>query len=227
MTESNVKEGFREAGRTQESILARYEKRFLIAAAKRMPEPINSDHLTALGFIAMTLAGVSYWLARYNPYALLMVNVWLFFNWFGDSLDGTLARVRNRLRPRYGFYVDHILDAFGATFLMLGLAYSSYMTPSVAIGLLIVYLLFSIEIYLASYTIGEFKLSYFLFGPTEIRILLFIGNIVLLIHPYAILLGRTYKLFDVCGILGIIGMSITLLIATIRHIIQLYRKEPL
>ena len=113
----------------------------------------------------------------------------LVLNWFGDSLDGTLARVRNRQRPRYGFYVDHILDALGMSFLMAGLALSGYMSPLVAGTFLILYLLLSIEIYLATYTIGTFHLSYWRFGPTELRILLVIGNLFALWRPYAIIAG--------------------------------------
>ena len=115
-----------------------------------MPRWVNSDHLTALGFLDRDGGGCRYWLARWHPPALLLVILCLGVNWFGDSLDGTLARVRNCQRPRYGFYVDHILDAFGGLFLLGGLGLSGYMSPLVAGGLLIVYYLLSIEVYLAT-----------------------------------------------------------------------------
>ncbi len=114
---------------------------------------------------------------------LLLGIVFLALNWLGDSLDGTLARVRNCQRPRYGFYVDHIADTFAAFFLMGGLALSGYIHPAIAFGLLIAFLMLSIEAYLATYTLGQFQLSYWKFGPTEIRLLLAAGNLALLRWP--------------------------------------------
>jgi archaetidylinositol phosphate synthase len=149
-------------------------------------------------------------------------------NWFGDSLDGTLARVRNRQRPRYGFYVDHITDAFGTTFLLGGLALSSYMSPAIGVGLLIVYLLLSIQSYLAVHALGTFQLSFWKFSPTELRLLLIAGNVALYVRgPLARLGGREFLLFDIGGAIGIAGMAVMLVIASIRNTAALYRKEPL
>ena len=144
----------------------------MLGLAARMPLWVTSDHLTLLGFVAMSLAGASYLLARRHPVGLLLATACLALNWFGDSLDGTLARVRNQQRPRYGFYVDHMVDSFGALFLMTGLATSGYVDWRIAMGMLVTFLLLSIETYLASYTLGIFRLSFAKFGPTEIRILL-------------------------------------------------------
>ena len=188
---------------------------------------MNSDHLTALGFVSLILAGASYWYARSHAWALLLVIPLLALNWFGDSLDGTLARVRNRQRPRYGFYVDHILDALGMSFLMAGMALSGYMSPLVAGVFLIFYLLLSIEIYLATYTIGTFHLSYWRFGPTELRILLLIGNLLALWRPNAILGGRSFLLFDVGFAVGAVALALILVQATVKHIVMLYREETL
>src|ERR1700733_1666568 len=188
---------FRDAERKQLSLLAKIEKRVLIWLALRMPAWVNSDHLTVLGFAAMLAAGLCYWAASRDRRALIGVIVALAVNWFGDSLDGTLARVRNRLRPRYGFYVDHICDAIGTFFLMGGLALSSYMNPFIALGLLIAYFLLSIEVYLTTYTIGAFHLSFWSFGPTELRLLLCIGNIALFFRPVVKIAGQHYLLFDV------------------------------
>src|ERR1700678_186159 len=118
--------GFVDASRTHTAITARAEKWLLTWVAERMPAGIHPDHLTALGFLSQLLAGAAYALASYNAHLLWVVNVFLFLNWLGDSLDGTLASVRNQQRPRYGFYVDHIADTFGALALMTGLAYSGY-----------------------------------------------------------------------------------------------------
>src|SRR5215831_7939655 len=147
---------FREAKRTQQSFLAAAEKKTLLWLAAHTPSWINSDHLTVLGLLAMACAGVGYWWSKANRAGLLMVILCLAVNWLGDSLDGTLARFRNCPRPRYGFYVDHVVDAFSALFLLGGLALSGHISPSAALGLLIAYLLLSIEVYLATYTLGDF-----------------------------------------------------------------------
>ncbi len=219
--------GFQEASRAQVSLLAPLEKRCLVWLARRTPAWINSDHLTALGLISLLGAGLSYWYARRSQAGLILVIVCLAFNWLGDSLDGTLARVRQRQRPRYGFYVDHVVDAFGTLFLMAGLGLSGYMAHGIAIGLLLAYFLLSIEVYLATYTIGTFHLSFWKFSPTELRILLMIGNLALLKWPLARLFGQTWRLFDVGGALGIAGMVLMLIVAVVRHTVFLYRAERL
>ena len=218
---------FQDAERKQLSMLAAVEKKTLVWMAQRMPAWVNSDHLTLLGFVAMLAAGLCYWAASWDRRALLGVIAALAVNWFGDSLDGTLARVRNRLRPRYGFYVDHITDAIGTFFLMGGLALSGYMSAYVALGLLIAYFLLSIEVYLTTYTIGKFHLSFWSFGPTELRLLLCVGNIALFYRPVVKLFGHEMLLFDVGGAVGICGMAAMLIWASVRHTIQLYNSERL
>ncbi len=216
---------FKTAPRSHTSFLAAAEKRTLIWIASRLPAYINSDHLTALGFVSLVGAGGAYWYSKNHPLALLAVIVLLALNWFGDSLDGTVARVRNRQRPRYGFYVDHILDAIGTFFLMSGLAFSGLMTPMVAYAFLIAYLLLSIEIYLATYTVGTFHLSYWNFGPTELRILLVIGNLYALYRPDAQLGEFRFLIFDAGFVIGAAALAIILVQATARHTIDLYREE--
>ena len=157
----------------------------------------------------------------------MAVNVFLALNWVGDSLDGTLARVRGRERPRYGFYVDHVVDAFGTLALLSGLALSGYMTPWVAAGLLVSYFMLSIEVYLATYTIGTFHLSFWKWSPTELRILLMIGNAALFYRPEVTLWGARHLLFDVGGVVGIAGMCLMLVTAVARHTAHLYRAERL
>lgn len=214
---------FKHANRVQQSFLAAAEKRLLVWMAERTPGWINSDHLTVLGFAAQVMAGVSYALARGNRYWLLGGIGFLALNWLGDSLDGTLARVRQRQRPRYGFYVDHIIDSFGALALMGGLALSGYMQPYIAIGLLVAFLLLSIQSYLAAYALGEFRLSFWSFGPTELRLLLAVGNLALLRWP--IVLKGHYRLFDVGGIIGLVGMTAMLIFFTARNTHRLFVEE--
>jgi phosphatidylglycerophosphate synthase len=218
---------FSPANRLQQSFVAGAEKKTLIWLALRTPRWINSDHLTILGFASQCLAGVCYALARWNRYMLLLGIVFLALNWLGDSLDGTLARVRNCQRPRYGFYVDHIVDTFAALFLMGGLALSGYIHPAIALGMLIAFLMLSIEAYLATYTLGQFQLSYWKFGPTEIRLLLALGNLCLLRWPTANLMGMHLRLLDIGGVIGIVGMALMLIVSAIQHTRTLYREEKI
>jgi len=216
-----------EALRVQESWIAVPEKRALLWLAARTPARIGPDHLTALGLAAQIAAGACYALATWNRFALLGVIFFLGLNWIGDSLDGTLARARQRLRPRYGFYVDHMVDSFGAVALMSGLALSGYMNPWIAIGLLVAFLMLSIQSYLATHALGEFRISFWRFGPTELRILLAVGNLALLWRPVVNLFGERYRLFDVGGAIGLAGMSLMVIFFTAQNTMRLYREERL
>jgi phosphatidylglycerophosphate synthase len=218
---------FKNAERQQLSILTPLEKLTLRWLAERMPAWVNSDHLTLLGFAGMILTGASYYLAQFNPLFLLAAIVFLAVNWFGDSLDGTLARIRNRQRPRYGFYVDHVVDAFGIAFLVAGLGLSGYMSPGVAMGFLIAYFLMNIEIYLATYTLGVFKLSYGVMGPTELRVLVCIGNLVLLTKKNVRIGESYYLLCDVAGVVGIVVLVALAILSSIKNTKRLYNEERL
>jgi archaetidylinositol phosphate synthase len=218
---------FKNAERHQLSILTPLEKRTLRWLAERMPAWVNSDHLTLLGFAGMILTGASYYLAQYNPLFLVLGIVCLAINWFGDSLDGTLARARNRQRPRYGFYVDHIVDAFGVSFVVAGLGLSGYMSPSVAMGFLIAYFLMNIEIYLATYTLGVFKLSYGVMGPTELRVIVCIGNLILLSKKSVRIGDGYYLLCDVSGIVAIVVLVGIAIVSSIKNTKRLYNEERL
>ena len=217
--------GFPDMRRVQESWVAEYEKRTLLWLAARTPQWIGPDHLTVLGFAAQIGAGVLYGWARWNKHSLFGVMVFLALNWLGDSLDGTLARVRKQLRPRYGFYVDHMVDTFGALALMGGLALSGSMHPRIAIGLLVAFLMLSIQSYLATQALGEFRLSFWRFGPTELRILLMFGNLALLWKRSVHFIGGEYRLFDVGGAIGLGGMGLMLTCFTLENALRLYREE--
>jgi phosphatidylglycerophosphate synthase len=220
-------EVFNDAKRQQTSILAPLERAALRWLAQRMPAWINSDHLSLLGFAAFFLAGVFYAASGRNPMLLHVVNVCILLNWFGDSLDGTLARYRNCQRPRYGFYVDHIIDTFGTTFVIVGLAISGYITERVAAGALIVFLMLAINSYLAAYSLSIFKISHGKLGPTEIRLVLIIGNLFLLNSPHTRIFGHRFLLFDVGGIVAVIGMAAMLIISSIKNTHALYKLEPM
>jgi phosphatidylglycerophosphate synthase len=214
--------------RDHRSVLADVEKRLLVWMAQRLPVWINSDHLTILGALAMVGAGGAFAAVPSTPWALALIPFFLAVNWFGDSLDGTVARVRMMQRPRYGFYVDHVVDIVNATVLFAGLAFSGIASPWIAASLLVGYLLLCAESFLATHTLGVFKISFAGFGPTELRILLGIGALVAIdrpvVHPFG--LGPFY-LFDVGGLIGAIGMLAVFVISAARNTRTLYRAEPL
>ena len=221
----NSNPDFKNATREQTSLLAPLERISLQWLARNMPAWVKSDHLTLLGFAAMFVAGACYAVAQWWPSAFLIVNVCLAVNWFGDSLDGTLARYRNKQRPRYGFYVDHIIDAFGILFVLCGLALSGYMSWTIALATLVVYFMLSIDVYLATYTIGTFKLSFYKFSPTELRILLAIGNLRAMYRPTAHVFGERYLFFDIGAIVAIALMAVVLIVSVTRNTNTLYRAE--
>ena len=213
--------------RINRSITAAAEKRALNWMAVRAPWWVTSDQLTALGLAAQIGAGVCYAWSRVNRWALVAAIVCITLNWLGDSLDGTLARVRRQERPRYGFYVDHMADVFGSAALMCGLGCSGFLHWPVAMAMLIAFLVLSSESYLATYTLSCFQLSQGLFGPTEIRILLVLGNLALLRSPYSTVFGHRMLLFDLGGAIASICMFAVAMATTVQHTAQLYREEPL
>lgn len=169
-----------EGGRREMTfLLAGAERQVLQSLAARVPRPIRSNHLTAIGILGAVGAGTAYALTHYNPAWLWVASLMLGVNWLGDSLDGTLARVRGTQRPKYGYYLDHVVDAFSTAVIGLGIGLSPYVNLGLALGLVVVYLALSINVYLESSVFGVFKISYGRIGPTEVRLLLVILNTVL------------------------------------------------
>lgn len=216
---------YTEAKRVQTSLLAAAEKRCLIWMAERMPAAINSDHLTLLAGVSMFAAGLCYW--NGSPAALVTAVGCLALNWFGDSLDGTLARVRHHERPRYGFYVDHVLDVLCIFFIFAGLVLGGHMSAFIGGGFLLAYYLLMIEIALATHAVGTFRISFFKFGPTELRILLAIGTLRLIETPFVNIAGSRYLLFDVGGVVAIAGLVFTFIVSAAANTRRLYKAEPL
>jgi archaetidylinositol phosphate synthase len=209
------------------SLLAAAEKRALVWIAERLPAWVSSDHLSALGLLSMIGAGLAFWLAGPAPrLGLPLVVVCLVLNWLGDSLDGTVARVRNRQRPRYGFYLDHVIDVAGTTCLLAGLALSGYMSPLVAAAVLVGWLLVAAESFLATHARGVFRLSFAGVGPTEMRVLLAVGTLWLLdggwVSPFG--LGPV-RLFDIGGLVGTAGLVAAFLVNAVANTRALYREE--
>lgn len=213
--------------RQHNSVLAAAEKRTLIWIAQRLPRWINSDHLSALGLLAMAGAGVSFVVAQSDPVAgASLVVLCLALNWFGDSLDGTVARVRDQQRPRYGYYVDHVIDLAGTAMLFAGLAASGFMSPLIATLVVAAFFLVSAEAYLATHSRGIFKMSFIGVGPTELRILLAAGALALIKTPLVDVPGLgPVLLWNLAGVIGSIGLVATFLITSAGNVRALYIEE--
>jgi phosphatidylglycerophosphate synthase len=218
-------DGFHEATRHLAGLTAGAERRALLWLAPRTPACVTSDHLTLLGLASMAACGALYAASGRHPFLLLLVNLGLALNWLGDSLDGTLARHRGCERPRFGFYVDHLADAFGALCVLGGLALSGLMSPLVAAGFLVAYYLLAIETYLATYAIGRFKISWGPFGGTELRILLAAVNVFVLFWPRVSGSGGSWLVFDVLGAAASAGLLALAFVAGIRGTRALVRAE--
>ena len=212
--------------REHRSLLAAAEKRLLIHIAERLPRSINSDHLTFLALAGMALAGAAFAAARWDPRTLWVVVLALTVNWLGDSLDGTLARVRHTERPRYGFYIDHVLDIAGATLLFGGLAASPFMSALLAMALLVAYLLVAGEVFLATAVRGVFRMSFAGIGPTEVRLLLAAGAVALLHDPHVSVGPVTVRLFDFGGAIGAAGLTAAFVVSVRRNATALAIAEP-
>jgi len=210
------------------SVLADAEKRLLVWMAQRLPRRVNADHLTALGALGTLAAGAAFAAAAWDRRALLLVPVMLALNWFGDSLDGTVARVRGQQRPRYGYYLDHAVDLVNATALFAGIAFSGLMDPRLGLALLIGYVLLCAESFLATHAVGVFRISFSGIGPTELRILLSAGALAAVSRPLVSPFGfGPLALFDLGGAISVVGMAIAFGISTWRNASTLYRAEPL
>ena len=210
--------------REHNSVLAASEKRLLVRMAGRLPAWINSDHLTFIGAVAMLGIGACYWA---GGAALWMVIPLLAINWFGDSLDGTLARVRKQERPRYGYYVDHVLDAIGFACLFGGLMLGGHMTPVIGLAFLAAYYLLIAEISMATHARGRFKMAFMKVGPTELRIILAAGTIQLMRSDFIRVAGHEWLLFDVGGLVAAAGVLVAFATAAVRNGVALYNEERL
>jgi phosphatidylglycerophosphate synthase len=214
--------------RSNDSVTAAAEKRLLEAIARRLPKAINSDHLSALGLGAMAAAGAAFAALRVSRWAAAAVVVALAANWLGDSLDGTLARVRGQLRPRYGYYVDHVIDLAGAALLLAGIGCSGIMSPLLAASVLVGYLLVSAESYLMTHAAGVFRMSFLGMGPTELRVVLAIGAIKAAATPL-VTLGDwpPVRLFDVGGVVAIAGLVSAFVASAVGNTRALSVAEPI
>jgi archaetidylinositol phosphate synthase len=206
--------------RSKRFLLAVPEARALEWIAKRIPSGIKPDHLTALGVLASVGIAAAYVLSNGDKLWLWAASALLVVHWLGDSLDGTLARVRKSERPRYGYYLDHLVDAFATAAIGIGLGLSPYMLLAVGLAIVVAYLILSINTYLETHAFGVFTLGYGRFGPTEARLMLIAVNTLLAVG----LIGN--GLLDVLGI-GLAAAMIAALIGRAgRNLRRLAELEP-
>lgn len=213
--------------REHRSLLAAVEKRLLIRIARHLPTFVKSDHLTGLALLSMLGAGIAFALIAQSRWAVIAFVGLLFLNWFGDSLDGTLARVRDQQRPKYGYYVDHVIDLAGTGAMLAGMAWSGLMSPAIAFALLALYFMVAAESFLGTHALGVFRMSFVGMGPTELRILLAAGAIKVSIDPVVHFGGIDARLLDFGGIIAIVGLLVAFVVSSVRNGIRLYRAEPL
>lgn len=217
---------FTEAPRNYQTFLVTVELRCLVWIAERLPKWTTPDHLTLLGFISSIGMGLAYAVVPLDARVLFTIPFLLAANWFGDGLNGTLARVRDCVRPRYGFYVDHIVDTIGAVLLIGGLSLSGLMTPAIAAGLLISFLILSVEVYVATYAVGTFQMSHWQLGPTEVRMVLASVSILAYWFPTVTVGRHTFLVFDLLGELGIVCGTGMFLAGILRNLRILQRIDP-
>jgi phosphatidylglycerophosphate synthase len=217
-----------DAQRQATFIFTRFEQWALPRIAAALPRWVLPDHLTALGVFGATIIMAGYLSSRWSPAWLWLANAGLLLHWLGDSLDGTLARVRRHERPRYGFYLDHFTDAYSTIAIGVGLGFSPYMLLSVSLTLVIAYLVLSINVYLETHVFGVFRYGYGIVGPTEARVVL-LGLNLLALGVGALgfrLAGIGFTLFDVLGVGLCLGMLVLLLTRATRNLRTLGREEP-
>jgi archaetidylinositol phosphate synthase len=209
-------------------LLAKAEKRVLRAIARRLPRGVLPDDLTVLGVAAALGICTAYLLSNDDPAWLWVASALLVVHWLGDSLDGTLARVRRIQRPRYGYYLDHLVDAISTAAIGIGLGLSPYMLLSVGTLVVVAYLVLSINVYLESQALGRFSIGYGLVGPTEMRLILLALNTAL-----ALGIGLEFSLFDTgLTALDLVGLGAAAVMVALlatrasRNLRELAREEP-
>jgi phosphatidylglycerophosphate synthase len=205
----------KQAQRIQTSILNPYEKKILTYMAERMPAWVTSDMLTFVGFLGALVMATGYSLSNLNMHWLWLSCLGLFINWFGDSMDGSLARVRGTQRKTYGFFIDHNVDVINETIMFISVGVSPLVNMSFAMFALVAYLMLSVYVYIDCHLKGEMRLTYSGLGPTEFRLLLVITNICFIYIPWLSEWKKPMTLFHnnfMIGIFDYIAVAAALLI---------------
>ena len=215
----------KQAARIQTSILNAAEKKVLVWLAERMPSWVTSDMLTFVGFIGALVVAAGYALSNLSLYWMWLSCLGLFINWFGDSLDGSLARVRNTQRKTYGFFIDHNVDVINETIMFIGVGCSPILNMSFAMLALVGYFMLSIYVYIDCHLKGEMRLTYGGLGPTEFRIILILVNIAFMYIPWLTAWKRDVVLFHnhfSIGLFDYIAVGIALLLF-LFYIVSFFR----
>jgi len=209
------------------SLTGRAEKEVLHFLASRMPEWVTSDLMTIIGVIGSLIIFISYSLTNFSPHYLWLASFGFVMNWFGDSLDGTLARYRKAERPNYGFFIDHSIDTISEVLVFLGLAISPYVRFEVAVLALIGYLMLSIYVYLLTYVIRVFRISFVKLGPTEVRIIAILCNTILFFvgKPSITLPFGTFTFYDIIIAIITVILFVVFIVNTITTSIKLSRYD--
>ncbi|MBP5549240.1 MAG: CDP-alcohol phosphatidyltransferase family protein [Bacteroidales bacterium] len=221
--------------RIQTSFLNAAEKKALVWLAERQPKWMTSDILTFIGFLGAVIIAVGYALSA-NPVFLWLASFGWIINWYGDSLDGTLARVRKQQRPVYGFFIDHTVDCINESIMIIGIGMSPFMQFDVAIMCLVAYLLISVYVYISAHLKGEFKLTYGKMGPTELRVIMIIVNTLWFFIPWLREYSLDIKMFgniysfsvlDFVGIFLFVGILIAYFGSLIKDGREYAKADPL
>jgi phosphatidylglycerophosphate synthase len=218
--------------RVNDILLGPLERPALRWLAAHMPVWITPDICTIIGLLGSLTVAVSYLLSFYDRNFLWLASFGFLVNWFGDSLDGTLARYRRIERPVYGFFVDHTMDAISATMIFLGLGMTPYVSFSIACLALIAYLLLSVLVFLRTSVVGEFKISYSMLGPTEIRVIavllntmMYFGGVRPAFPAFGMLQQITFTPYDVLIAVIALLMLFFFLRTAVQEIIRLAREN--
>lgn len=228
-------EEIKKAERIQTSILNAAEKKALIWLAERQPRWVTSDTLTLIGVVGSLIIGAGYILSRFNINFLWLANFGFLVNWYGDSLDGTLARVRNTQRPLYGYYLDHTVDVLNEVVMFIGVGLSPLVNLNLAIAALILYLTLTLNVSMNAHLRKEFRLTYAKMGPTELRILMIIINCLFIFieplrsysHDWS-LFGRTYTtgIFDYFAIVILAALAVIYVVTIIGDLRYYAKVDP-
>jgi len=213
--------------RVNDILLGPLERPALRWLAAHMPAWVNPDILTGVGILGSVVTFFSYWLTNINANFLWLASLGLVINWFGDSLDGTLARYRKIERPKYGFFVDHTVDAMSTLLVVFGLGLSPYVRFEIACLALVSYLLMSVLVYIRTYVDGVFKISYGKFGPTEVRLIVIIANTVIYFvgNPVITLWFGAISIYDlIAGIVAAL-LAVIFVFSTIKQARELAKLK--